>query len=124
MCFAVTLVSVGCLLVSKNTHIGGRVAAAGTLVGATSVGFLLAGIMAGIAKPISPQAPYTVTLCVLACVGLVPVVSVRAARSPALSGPGLLTSLAYGLSMISGQFLPYSEFWRDVRAHVRACLFV
>lgn len=85
------------------------------LIGPSWVGCLTAGVVGSIAKPITSEAGYVTTLCILSIIALAILTGPRAARPPHFIGYGILLSLLFASCIISGQGIrSIDTYWRDV----------
>lgn len=115
-CLAGTLVAVGHMLLAQNNSLGARTTAAAMLVGPSFIGCLTAGVVGSIAKPITNEAGYVVTLCILCVLAFAILTGPRAARPPHFIGYGILLSLLFASCIITGQAQ------RDIDAYWRAII--
>jgi uncharacterized membrane protein YgcG len=130
-CVASTLFLVAAVQSSPAAHVGSRLGAAASFLGAMWVGGVLAGAVVSLARALAmaggaagsagphahaPEPGLTIALSALSIPVLLLFAAVRMAPAPpALQGTGLSLTLFYGLPLISARGAPsYSAIWSTV----------
>ncbi len=74
------------------------------------------GVQLSLARFADHRHGYTTVLCVLSCVGLVPMAAIRASPDPIVGMLyGILTNILFGVSIVLGQFIwPAKAYWNYV----------
>lgn len=106
------------MLIAQSSTLGASITAAAFLIGPSWVGCIVAGVVGSIAKTITNDAIYVITLCILSVIALAILAGPRAARPPHFIGYGILLSLLYASCIIIGQTqCDISSYWTSVIGH-------
>ncbi|KAL3143665.1 hypothetical protein ABBQ38_002460 [Trebouxia sp. C0009 RCD-2024] len=122
-CLLSTLYLLCSLLVPPDNHIGTKWAISVLLIGSGWLACLLAGATISIARQASGHG-YTVVLCILAAVVLVPLSIIRASPNPVIGrGFGILTNIIYAVLLLNGQYVWPSHdgaraYWNLMVSHM------
>ncbi|KAK9817761.1 hypothetical protein WJX72_001751 [[Myrmecia] bisecta] len=118
ICTLATWFIIDIVMVSTSTHMGSRLLGALVPIGAACISIVYAGAVLNLAHAAGPH-HVTLLQCILGSVAFLPLVCVRATRSPLVAGVGTLFLLYGGVAYLSGQLSwPYRLLWKNVVWHL------